>query len=112
MISLTASTTGDYTAKSIRLRENSTAQIKLQLNSEETPTEITYTIDQDPQIIKTLSSGNIVKDEDASNALVYVMTINDTDNLKTGYWNHYVQIETTTGNYTLSLDKGRVRIER
>ena len=104
---LTASEAGDFTAKSIRLRTDSYNQIQLQLNYEEIPTEITYTIDQNPQIIKTLSDG-IVQDEDR----IYTITIPDTDNVKEGYWDHYITITNSTGEFKSSLDKGRVRVER
>lgn len=112
---LTASQTGSFSAKSIRLRENSINQIQLQINAPDAPLDITYTIDQHPQIVKTLSGGGIVLNDDANGQQIYTITILGTDYLKHGYWDHFVQIVTPDypdDSYTTSLDKGRVRIER
>lgn len=105
---LTASPKGDFSAKSLRLRTNSYNQIQLQLNSDEEPTAITYLIDQFPQIIKTLSNG--IEKDDTEN-LSYTITIPDTDDIKQGVYNHFVTIENSTGEFKLSLDKGRARVE-
>lgn len=107
---LTASPTGDYTALSIRIRKDSDNKIQLQLNYEEEPTEIKYTIDQCPHIVKTIGNG-IVKDVDSS-LLSYTITLLSSDNIKHGYHDHYIEITNSNGTFKASLDKGRVRVEK